>query len=194
MNVPNQISLARMLMMPVLIFFYLADFIPYGKLVALIIYFLAWMSDIVDGYIARKYNMVTSLGKLLDPVADKLLVTTVVIIFIADGIIPHPYGIIFAFIMFLRDYVVTGIRQIAATKNKVLAANWTNKVKSWPLYAGCFGGLLIAFLNDLALSAQTMNVLNIIFYVIIGIGAVMLLVSMVVYIIQNHSVLREEKK
>ncbi len=194
MNIPNQISLARMIMMPVLIFFYLADFIPYGKLIALIIYFLAWMSDMLDGYIARKYNMVTSLGKLLDPVADKLLVTTVLIIFIADGIIPHPYGVIFAFIMFLRDYVVTGIRQIAATKNKVLAANWTNKVKSWPLYGGSFLGLLIAFLNDLAIPLQTMNVLNIIFYVIMAIGAGMLLASMIVYIVQNHSVLREEKK
>lgn len=191
MNIPNQISLARIIMMPFMMFFYLATFIPYGKLVALVIYFLAWMSDILDGYIARKYNLVTDLGKLLDPVADKLLVTTALILVIVDGIIPAPYGVIFLFIMLLRDYLVTGIRLIGATKNVVLAANWTNKVKSWPLYGMCFTSIFIAFVKSIGMAANIVNVFNIILYVLVAWGAVMLVVSTIVYYVQNAHVLKE---
>lgn len=194
MNIPNQISLARILMTPVLIFFYLADFIPYGKLVALIVYFIAWMSDMVDGYIARKYNMVTDLGKLLDPVADKLLATTALLLVVVDHTIPAPYGVIFLFIMFLRDYVVTGLRQIGATKNVVMAANWTNKVKSWPLYISCFMSILISFMTDLGVAENVLFGFNIALYVILAWGTVMLIASMIVYLIQNRAVLKEDKK
>ncbi len=194
MNIPNQISLARILMMPILIFFYLADFIPYGKLVALIVYFLAWMSDILDGYIARKYNMVTDLGKLLDPVADKLLVTTALILVVADHTIPAPYGVIFLFIMFLRDYAVTGLRQIGAAKNVVMAANWTNKVKSWPLYGSCCFAILVAFLKTVGVASNVVFGFEIVLYVLLGWATVMLIVSMIVYLIQNWAVLKEDKK
>lgn len=194
MNIPNQISLARIIMTPIIIFFYLADFIPYGKLVALIVYVLAWMSDIVDGHIARKYNMVTDLGKLLDPVADKLLVTTVLLLVVVDHTIPAPYGVIFLFIMFLRDYVVSGLRQIGASKNVVMAANWTNKVKSWPLYISCCVAIFLAFLQKVGVAANVIFGFQIFLYILLGWGTAMLIASMIVYLIQNWKVLKDNKK
>lgn len=175
-------------------FFYLATFIPYGKLVALIVYIIAWASDILDGYLARKYNWVTDLGKLLDPVADKLLVTTALILVVADGTIPAPYGVIFLFIMFLRDYVVTGLRQIGATKNVVMAANWTNKVKSWPLYISCCVAIFLSFLNTLGAASNIIFGFQITLYVLLAWGTGMLIASMIVYLIQNWGVLKENKK
>ena len=71
MNLPNKITLVRIILIPFFLFFYLAEFIPYGKLIATGILILACLTDAIDGYIARKYNLVTDLGKLLDPVADK---------------------------------------------------------------------------------------------------------------------------
>ena len=194
MNIPNQISLARIFMTPIIMFFYLATFIPYGKLVALIIYVIAWASDILDGYLARKYNWVTDLGKLLDPVADKLLVTTALILVVADQTIPAPYGVIFLFIMFLRDYIISGLRQIGATKNVVMAANWMNKVKSWPLYISCCVAIFLAFLQTLGAQSNVIFGFQIALYVLLAWGTIMLILSMIVYLIQNWAVLKEEKK
>ena len=99
-NLPNRITITRILLMPVFIALFLVSF-PGSKFVALGIFLIAAISDALDGYIARKYSLVTDLGKFLDPIADKLLATTGLIMLItgANPIIPMPYGIIVMFVI-----------------------------------------------------------------------------------------------
>ena len=96
MNLPNKLSLLRIILIPFMLFFYLATFVPYGKIIALAIFIIAALTDMLDGKIARKYNLVTNLGKLLDPIADKLLVMSALLLVVVDYTIPHPYGVIIA--------------------------------------------------------------------------------------------------
>ena len=130
LNLPNKITLSRIFLTLVMIFFFLADFIPYGKLVAVIIFIVAACTDFVDGHIARKYNLVTNLGKLLDPIADKLLVMSALIMVIAENIIPAPYGVLVGIIIIGRDFIIGALRQVAAASGKVLAADKWGKIKA----------------------------------------------------------------
>ncbi len=197
MNVPNKISLARILAMPVFMLFFLLNF-PGAKFVALGIFILATISDAVDGHIARKYNLITDFGKFLDPIADKLLATTGLIFLIVGEtpIIPNPYGAIFMFIMIQRDYVVTGLRQIAQLKGVVIAADKWAKIKANFLYASLIYGLVIAALRDFTVIAESgfMTYFTIVFYVIVGITAVLIVNSEVIYLAHNFHVFKEEKK
>ena len=76
MNTPNKITLSRLLLIPLIVFFYLATFIPYARLVATILFIIACLTDFVDGHLARKTNQVTDLGKFFDSIADKVLIAT----------------------------------------------------------------------------------------------------------------------
>ena len=131
MNIPNKITLVRIFLMPLFILFSLLTF-PYSKFIALFIFIVAAVSDCLDGYIARKYNLVTDSGKFLDPIADKLLATTGLVMLIVgeNSIIPMPYGIVVMFVMILRDYEVTGLRQIGQLKGRIIAADKVAKVKA----------------------------------------------------------------
>ncbi len=197
MNIPNKISLARIMAMPLFMLFFLLDF-PGSKFIALGIFILATISDAVDGHIARKYHLVTDLGKFLDPIADKLLATTGLIFLIvgSNPVIPNPYGAIFMFIMIQRDYVVTGLRQIAQLKGVVIAADKWAKIKANFLYASLIYGLLIASLNDFANIAGTpfMKYFTIVFYVLVGITAVLIINSEIIYLAHNFHVFKEKKE
>ena len=91
MNLPNKLTLLRIILIPFMMFFYLADFIPYGigKIVAIVIFILASLTDLLDGKIARKYNLVTDLGKFLDPIADKLLTATAFLLILQTAQFQH---------------------------------------------------------------------------------------------------------
>lgn len=196
MNIPNKISITRICLMPVFILFSLLSF-PYSKFIALGLFILAAISDAVDGYIARKYNMVTDLGKFLDPIADKLLATTGLILLIVgeNPIIPMPYGIIVMFVMILRDYEVTGLRQIGQLKGKIIAADKVAKIKANFLYATLVYGLLIAALRDISSIAGTefMKYFTLVFYVFVGITTALITLSGIVYLCNNFSVFKENK-
>ena len=94
MNLPNKLSLSRLIITPIMMFFYLASFIPFGKAIAIGLFIIGAITDFLDGYIARKYNLVTDMGKFLDPIADKLLVTSALILVAVDGTIMAPFGAI----------------------------------------------------------------------------------------------------
>ncbi|MBE5757345.1 MAG: CDP-diacylglycerol--glycerol-3-phosphate 3-phosphatidyltransferase [Clostridiales bacterium] len=196
MNIPNKISLARICMMPIFILCFLLDF-PGSKFVALGIFVIAALSDTLDGYIARKYNMVTDLGKFLDPIADKLLATTGLVMLIvgANPIIPNPYGVIVMFIMILRDYEVTGIRQAGQLKGKIIAADKVAKMKANFLYGTLVYGLLLASLREVSTIAGTafLTYFTIIFYVFVGITTALIIISGLVYFINNIDIFKEEK-
>ncbi len=137
MNVPNRITLSRILLLPLIVFFYLADFIPYGRLVATVLFAIAALTDSWDGKYARKHNMVTDLGKFFDTIADKCLIMTGLILIVAGGVKgnapivwPSWAGVICIILILAREFIVSALRQIAAAKGKVLAAGWGGKIKA----------------------------------------------------------------
>ena len=142
MNLPNKISVCRICLIPLFVFFYMADFIPYGKLVATLVFATACFTDFLDGKIARSRNLVTNLGKFLDTIADKVLVMSGILLVIACPIVPNGgsvvepiifptyVGIVAGIIILARELLISAFRQIAATKNVVLAADIYGKVKA----------------------------------------------------------------
>lgn len=134
MNLPNKLSIMRIVLVPILMFFYMATFIPFGKIIAVVLFIIAAFTDLFDGKIARKRDQITDLGKLLDPLADKMLYTCSLFLIVADGTLMAPWGVIALFVTFARDSVVNGIRQIAASKGVVVAAAKSGKIKSIFIY------------------------------------------------------------
>ena len=194
MTLPNKITLVRIIMIPLMAFFYLANFIPYGKIVALALFIIAALTDFVDGFIARKYNMVSDLGKFLDPIADKLLTTTALILVVCDLTVPQPYGAIATIIILAREFAISAFRQIAATKNFVMAADWWGKIKA-NLQFFSFGGLmLLSFLkNDTNYSGVGIQVFEIINWVLLGLAVLLTIISGINYLVKNRAVLKSNK-
>lgn len=125
MNLANRITLLRILMIPIFIVLMLADF-PYHMEAALAIFLLASLTDKLDGYIARKYNMITDFGKFIDPLADKLLVTGAFVVLIQIGRIEAWI----VFVILTREFAVTGLRSLAAAQNVIIAASNYGKIKT----------------------------------------------------------------
>lgn len=195
MNIPNKISLIRLCSIPFIAFFYLADFIPnaWGKIIALILFVITGITDFVDGYIARKYNMVTDLGKFLDPIADKLHMSTGLLLIVADGTILAPYGVIMAIIIIAREFIVSALRQIAATKNIVLAADIIGKIKANFQPVGIALFMFLAINNATQFLGGATIVFEIIAYVIMGLATLLTVISGANYLIKNRAVFKEEK-
>ena len=132
MNLPNKLTMLRVILVPVFMVF--AAFSRYGTaeynqvfmLVAGIVFAVASITDFLDGYIARKYHLVTDFGKFMDPLADKCLTTAAFIYMVADGICSP---VVLAVILF-REFAVAGVRMIAAESGTVIAANMWGKVKT----------------------------------------------------------------
>lgn len=192
MNLPNKITLLRIILIPFFIFFYLASFIPYGKIIATVILILACITDAVDGYIARKYNMVTDLGKLMDPIADKAFSVSALLLLVADQTILAPYGVIIAIIILIRDFTVSGLRQIAASKNFVLAADIWGKIKSIILDIALSLFFILSYLiNDLGLEMKGFVLYYAIFsYSLLVIATLLTVYSGINYLVKNRQVLK----
>ena len=125
MNLPNKLTVLRILLVPVLIICMLARF-PYHNWVALAVFVIASLTDLADGKIARKYGMVTDFGKFMDPLADKLLVTSALICLVGLGKIASWIVIVIV----AREFTISGFRLIAANNNIVIAANYWGKFKT----------------------------------------------------------------
>lgn len=125
MNLANKLTLLRIFLVPVFMFFLLTR-IPYGQYIAAVIFIFAASTDGLDGYIARKRKEVTTLGKLLDPLADKLLVSAALICLVDLKLVS---GWV-AFIIIARELFVTGLRSIAASEGVIIAASKLGKVKT----------------------------------------------------------------
>ena len=156
MNLPNKLTVLRIVLIPFMMFFYLASFIPHGigKIVALVIFIVAALTDLLDGKIARKHNLVTNLGKFLDPIADKILTATALFMLMADGTIPAPYGVIAITIIIAREFMVSALRLIAASQGTVLAADIWGKAKTMVQMIAIPICMLIPFLNVVAGSVE----------------------------------------
>lgn len=191
MNLPNKLSMLRIILIPFMLFFYLASFVPYGKIIALVIFILAAFTDMLDGKIARKYNLVTDLGKLLDTIADKLLVMSGLLLVVADGTIPQPYGVIVAIIIIGRELIISILRQIAASKNYIMAADMFGKVKATVQYVAIPLLFLVSFLSyDVVINSNILLVFQIVSYVAIGLATLLTILSGINYFVKNKQLFK----
>lgn len=196
MNLPNKLTILRIILIPIMMFFYLANFIPYGigKVVALIIFIVAALTDLLDGKIARKHNLVTNLGKFLDPIADKILTASVLFMIIADGTIPAPYGAIVVTIIIAREFMVSALRLIAASQGIVLAADIWGKAKTMVQMIALPICMLIPFIVALGgVSAWIVTTIQIVAWVALGAATILTVVSGVNYLIKNKQCFKESK-
>ena len=142
MNLPNRLTIIRIIMIPVIVLIYQFPYAQFGinvqsfdvgfvsislvNIIVLGLFILTSFTDFLDGYIARSQNMITTFGKFADPIADKLLVNTMFILFAAQGVIP----VVAVLIMIARDTIVDGCRMIASSNGTVVAAGYLGKVKT----------------------------------------------------------------
>lgn len=190
MNLPNKLTILRVIMIPLVMVFYMVDAIPYGKLIALGLFVIAAATDFLDGYIARKYNLVTDFGKFLDPIADKLLVASVLFMIAIDGTIPNPWGVIVVSLIMGRELIIDAFRLIACTKGLVLAADIIGKAKTmvqcWTMPL-C---ILLAFFEQCTkVGGAGLLTFQVICYVLIGLSTVLTVISGVNYIVKNKQVI-----
>lgn len=207
MNIPTKITTARIvLVLGLLAFLLVFDFIPnyqpitFGPnnsinliyLIAMIIFAIASFTDTLDGYLARKWNQVTDLGKFLDPVADKLLVNSILIYLLISRFGNMSIPVFAVIIMIARDLVVDALRFVAASKGIVLAANVFGKLKTiFQMVA-----IPVVLLNGWPFSYFDLSwnpyvrIANILVYL----ATAMSLLSGIIYVAQNFSVFKEQKK
>lgn len=196
MNLPNKITLARILLIPFVIFFYLAEpFLVGGKMIATALFFVGVITDFFDGYLARKNNQVTVLGTFLDSIADKMFVTSALLLIVADGTIRAPFGVIFAIIIIAREFLVSALRQLGASKNIIISADYFGKIKATFQFVAIFMFMLYSGAVTGGMFAS--NVLEICYYIcfaILCVTVVLTILSGVNYIIKNKSVFVEDTK
>ena len=156
MTTANKITLTRIAMIPFFIYFaaqpmliidetrYLAAF-PTSTVIALVLFCVASFTDFLDGYVARKYNQVTDFGKFVDPLADKLLVSSALILFVEQKAMA---GWMVCVIL-ARELIITSLRVVAANKGVVMAATWTGKVKTCVQ----IGGIIVIYLYYIIMGA-----------------------------------------
>ncbi|MBR2736022.1 MAG: CDP-diacylglycerol--glycerol-3-phosphate 3-phosphatidyltransferase [Firmicutes bacterium] len=122
MNLPNKLTTLRMILVPVFIVLYLMGYpVP-----ALVVFIVASFTDFLDGYLARKNNLVTDYGKIMDPLADKLLVTSALVCMVQTAVVPAWMVIV----ILAREFAITGLRAVAAGEGHVIAAAWSGKIKT----------------------------------------------------------------
>lgn len=211
MNLPNKITVCRICLIPIFIFFYLASFIPFGigKIVAAAIFAIACLTDFLDGKIARKRNLVTNLGKFLDPIADKVLVMSGLIVLVAVPIVanggaklPEPaifptyVGSIAAIIILAREFIISAFRQLAASRNLVLAADMSGKVKATFQFITLIYYFIYAYLIEgyyYAIDGVANAWISYIGYILLAITCILTIVSGAQYIVNNKQVLKGDK-
>ena len=199
MNLPNKLTVSRVIMAIIIIIVLLGDpilslfglesidlfinetlTVELKYIIAGILFILASLTDFLDGYIARKYNLVTDFGKLVDAIADKILVNSVLIILAAQGII-HP---IIPVVIIIRDSVVNSIKMLAASKGKVVAAIKSGKIKTACLMVG----IVLTLFNNLPFELWGLSVAKVLLFI----ATILSVVSGVQYFTLNKHLIKDK--
>lgn len=180
MNTANKITILRILLVPIFMAFMLMDGMVYN-LIALAIFVIASATDGVDGYIARHYNQITTFGKFVDPLADKLLVTAAFTILLCnDRMSPWAFVIVLA-----REFMVSGVRLVASAEGKVIAASIWGKLKTVSQMIAVVAAIIL--MNDFAFCPQATAML--ITDILIWISTALTVFSGVDYLVKNWDLL-----
>ncbi len=177
MNLPNKITLGRMFIAPIFLAVYLAG-IEHKFLFSAIIFALGAITDALDGRIARKNNIVTNFGKLLDPIADKMLVTAGLLAFMKDGLC----SIWIVMIILTRDFAVTSLRMIAAAQNLVIPANIGGKIKTVAQMVSFIVVMVLCEISEVFSLGFNMSLIS---NILMGVTAVISVVSGAVYMVNG---------
>ena len=176
MNLPNKLTVLRVLMIPFFVVFMLTDIGgSCGKYISLALFALASLTDLLDGKIARKYNLVTNFGKFMDPLADKLLVCSAMICLVET----ERLAAWIVIVIIAREFIISGFRLVASDNGVVIAASYWGKFKTtFQMVMVC---LMIANMDALSLLTQ----------IVMWIAVVLTIVSLVDYLVKNKGVLLE---
>lgn len=194
MNLPNKITITRIFLIPVFVAIYYLQVIPFNFIISAGIFIIASLTDFLDGYIARKYKLVTSFGKFLDPIADKVLVSTALIILLSppNGVLVFALGeyniptflpAIFVAIILARELIISGFRLVAAGKGMVISADKSGKVKTF------FTDLSIIWI--IVFMGFNIALLKLIGFILLGISVVLTIYSGIECIVKNREILKE---
>jgi len=185
MNLPNKLTLLRVILIPFFVLFMLANIFGFDKWIALVIFIVASLTDLLDGKIARKYNLVTNFGKFMDPLADKLLVCSAMIALIELGRIPAWIVII----IIAREFVISGFRLIASDNGVVIAASYWGKFKTTFQMIMVILMIVQAGLLDLSINLSWLNILT---STIMYIALILTIVSLCDYLKKNWNVMGKD--
>ena len=184
MNLPNKLTVMRMILIPFFVFFMLAPYFEgYGNYIAVAIFIIASLTDMLDGKIARKYNLVTDFGKFMDPLADKLLVCSAMICLIDKGQLAAWIVII----IIAREFIISGFRLVAADNGIVIAASYWGKFKTnFQMFA-----IILLMLNLGENFPAYAGGIHIVEQILVYIALILTIVSLVDYLAKNIDVLKE---
>ena len=189
MNLPNKITLFRVFMIPIVMiigelhflqekFMFGSNFLTVGNFILLILFIICAFSDFLDGYIARKQNIVTNFGKFADPLADKILVLALFMILLEQK---NTLSGWMATLIFAREFIVTGFRVLAASQNINIAAGILGKIKTNLQFASIILLLICGNINN--------DIVNIVILVVLYATMLMTVISGIEYIVKNKKVL-----
>lgn len=198
MNVPNKLTITRLLISLLIVILLLFPFdrlnisfysffvgnvlINLKYVIAGVLFIIASLTDFLDGYIARKYGLITNTGKMLDAIADKVLVNSVLIVLASQGFI----NALIPVVIVLRDIIVNAIKMEAASKGKIVAAIKSGKVKT----ASLMIGITLIFFNNLPFELINLRVADFLLYF----ATIMSIISMIEYYNMNKSLIYDGKK
>ncbi|MGI6177021.1 MAG: CDP-diacylglycerol--glycerol-3-phosphate 3-phosphatidyltransferase [Eubacterium sp.] len=178
MNLPNKLTVARVIAVPFFMGFYMTG----HYIVSLVIFCLASLTDMLDGKIARKYNLITNFGKIMDPLADKVLVYSAFCLMVEDGAVPA-YILV---IILAREFVIAGMRTVAAADGKVIAAGMSGKIKTvLQMFAVIFLMLRAALMPDPGFVGTFA-------YILLYAALVMTVYSGIEYVVKNKEVFSQK--
>ncbi len=186
MNLPNKLTIFRVILIPFFLVALMVPAIPAGKWIAVGIFMIASLTDLLDGKIARKYNLVTDFGKFMDPLADKLLVCSAMIALIELERIPAWIVIV----IIAREFIISGFRLIASDNGVVIAAS------NWGKFKTTFQMIMIVLLM-VNLSENIPSITTIVVIceqVLIYASLLLTIISLIDYLIKNRSVLSKENQ
>ncbi len=180
MNLPNKLTMLRVFMIPFFVLFMLTNLGgALGPWISLLLFALASLTDMLDGKIARKYNLITNFGKFMDPLADKLLVCSALICLTAMGRIPAWIVIV----IISREFIISGFRLVAADRGIVIAASYWGKTKT-------VSQMILIMLMILHFNNPVWRILETVFLVL---ATALTIISLVDYLYKNKDVLKEEE-